>query len=437
MQISVEKRDGLERCMTVELPADSFEKAVTNRLKQLARTVKMDGFRKGKVPMRIVETRFGGQARKEALDESVQSSLYQAMNQEKLRPAGAPSVEFLPLEDGKGPTYTATFEVMPEIEVSDMKGIEIETPVVEISDADIDATIDRIRGQRQDWKDVKRKSKNDDRVTIDFVGKLEGEAFDGGTGNDVAVVLGAGQFIPDFEKGLKGVNVGDETTIDATFPKDYGNADLAGKTVQFETTIKSVSEPVLPEVDEDFVKELGVEGGTVEAFREQVKENMTRELNQTLRETVKKNVMDAVIEQNKTDLPNVMVEDECKRLAEQMTQMMAQQGVPMPKDTPMNPDIYRGEAERRVSLGLVMSELVRKNNLAATPDKIRAMVEEIAEPYEQPEEIINYYYSDKNRLSEVEAVVLEQSVVDWVKEQANCVEKQQSFDELMASRQGQ
>jgi len=435
MQVSVEKREGLERCMTVELPVDDFEKAVEGRLKNLARTVKMDGFRPGKVPMSVVKTRLGGQARKEALDEAVQSSLYQAMTQENLRPAGSPQVEFLPLEEGKGPKYAVTFEVMPELTLSDMTSAEIEKPVTEITDADVDATIDRIRSQRMDWKDVKRKSKKEDQVTIDFVGKLDGTAFDGGTGNDVKVVLGAGQFIPDFEKGLNGLKAGEESVIDATFPEEYGNADLAGKTVQFETTVKAVSEPVLPEVDEDFVKELGVEGGTPEALREQVKENMERELAQVIREVVKTNVMDAIIAEHKLEIPQVMVNDEIKRLAEQTRQMFAQQGVPMP-DAPIDEGLYKDQAVRRVSLGLIMSEIVSAQEISATADKVRAAVEEIAAPYEQPEEVINYYYADKSRLAEIEAVVLEQGVVDWVLEHAKTVEKKEKFDALMASRKG-
>jgi len=436
MQVSVEKRDGLERCMTVELPVDDFEKAVEGRLKNLARTVKMDGFRPGKVPMSVVKTRLGGQARKEALDEAIQSSLYQAMSQENLRPAGSPQVEFLPLEEGKGPKYAVIFEVMPELTLSDMTSAKIETPVVEITEANIDATIDRIREQRMDWKEVKRKAKKDDQVTIDFVGKLDGVAFDGGTGTDVKVVLGAGQFIPDFEKGLNGVKTGEESVIDATFPEEYGQADLAGKQVQFETTIKAVCEPVLPEIDEAFVKTLGVEGGTVEALREQVRDNMDRELAQVIREVTKTNVMDAIIAEHKLELPQVMVNDEIKRLAEQTRQMFAQQGVPMP-DAPIDNSLYRDQAERRVSLGLVMSEIVSAQEISATADKVRAAVEEIAAPYEQPEEIINYYYADKSRLGEIEAVVLEQGVVDWVLNNAQVVENKEEFDEIMASRKGQ
>ncbi len=436
MQVSVEKRDGLERRMTVELPEDDFEKAVQNRLQQIARTVKIDGFRPGKVPLSVVKKRFSNDARKEALEEAVQSSLYQAMNQENLRPAGAPQVEFLPLEEGKGPQYAVVFEIMPELTLSDMKAAEVETPVVEITDANIDATIDRIREQRKEWKEVTRKSKDDDQVTIDFVGKLDGVVFDGGTGTDVKVVLGAGQFIPDFEKGLQGVKTAEEKVIDAIFPEEYGNKDLAGKAVQFETTIKAVSEPVLPDIDEDFAKALGVEDGTVDSLREQVKGNMTRELDQVISEITKTNVMDAIIAQHKLELPQVMVNDEVKRLAEQTAQMFAQQGMPpMPEGT-VNDDLYRDQAVRRVSLGLIMSEIVSTNELAATPDKVRTAVEEIAAPYEQPEEIINYYYGDKNRLSEIEAMVLEQGVVDWVLEQAKTVEKKEEFEALMASRQG-
>lgn len=436
MQISVEKRDGLERRMTVELPEEDFEKAVQNRLQQIARTVKIDGFRPGKVPLSLVKKRFSNEARKEALEEAVQSSLYQAMEQENLRPAGAPQVEFLPLEEGKGPQYAVVFEVMPELVLSDMKSVDVETPVVDITDTNIDTTIDRIREQRKDWNDVTRKSKDGDQVTIDFIGKLDDVAFDGGTGTDVKVVLGAGQFIPDFEKGLKGVKAAEEKLIDATFPEEYGNKDLAGKSVQFETTIKAVSEPVLPEVDEDFVKALGVEGGSVEALRDQVKENMTRELDQVVREITKTNVMDAIIAQHKLELPEVMVNDEIKRLAEQTQQMLAQQGIPpMPEGT-SDTALYRDQAVRRVTLGLVMSEIVSNNDLVASADKVRTAVEEIAAPYEKPEEVVNYYYADKSRLAEIEAVVLEQNVVNWVLEQAKIVEKKEEFEVLMASRQG-
>ena len=436
MQISVEKREGLERRMTVELPEEDFEKAVQDRLQKIARTVKIDGFRPGKVPLSVVKKRFSNDARKEALEEAVQSSLYQAMNQENLRPAGAPQVEFLPLEEGKGPQYAVVFEIMPELTLSDMKAAEVETPVVDITDANIDTTIDRIREQRKVFNDVTRKSKDGDQVTIDFVGKLDGVAFDGGTGTDVKVVLGAGQFIPDFEKGLHGVKTAEEKVIDATFPEEYGNKDLAGKAVQFETTIKAVSEPVLPEIDDEFVKTLGVEEGTVEALRDQVKGNMERELEQVIREITKTNVMDAIIAQHELELPEVMVNDEIKRLAEQTRQMFEQQGMPpMPAGT-VNDDLYRDQAVRRVSLGLIMSEIVSNNKLVATPEKVRTAVEEIAAPYEKPEEVVNYYYADKSRLGEIEAVVLEQNVVDWVLEQAKTVEKKEEFEALMASRQG-
>jgi len=434
MQISVEKRDGLEHRMTVELPAEGFEQTVENRLANLARTVKMPGFRPGKVPLRIVKSQYGAQAQKEALDEAVQSSLYEAFNKENLRPAGAPSVEFLPLEEGKGPKYAVTFEVMPEVELADISGARIEIPVAEITEADVDKTIDRIREQRQEWKEVERAAKDGDQVIVDFVGTKDGVAFEGGTGSKVPLVIGSGRFISDFEKGVEGASAGDVRNIDATFPEDYGNKELAGQTVQFEITVGAVMESVLPEVTDDFVKELGVEEGTVEALRTQVKENMERELKSVTREITKTNVMDALIEKNKLDLPQVMVKEEMQRLAKQMENMLAQQGIPMPKDKPMDPELYREQAERRVTLGLLMSELVNKEGIVAADDKVREAVEEIAAPYEDPQEIIDHYYGDRNRLAEVQAVVMEQAVVDWVLERAETVENKTTFEEIMQSR---
>ena len=434
MQISVEKRDGLEHCMTVELPAEGFEQAVENRLAQLARTVKMPGFRPGKVPMRIVKSQYGAQAKSEALDQAVQSSLYEAFSKENLRPAGSPNVEFLPLEEGKGPKYAVTFEVMPEIELADMSGAKVEIPVAEITDADIDKTIDRIREQRQEWNEVDRAAKEGDQVMVGFVGTKDGVAFEGGSSNNVPLVLGSGSFIADFEKGVEGAKAGEVRNIDAAFPEDYGNKELAGQTVQFEITVGAVMEPVLPEVTDEFVKQLGVEEGTVEALRTQVKENMERELKGVVREITKTNVLDALIEKNKIDLPQVMVKQEMEALAKQMEQMLAQQGVPMPKGTPMDPEMYRDQAERRVTLGLLMSEIAGKESIVAADDKVREAVEEIAEPYENPQEIIDYHYNDKNRLAQVQAVVMEQAVVDWVLDKAEKVENKTNFDEIMQKR---
>lgn len=437
MQISVEKRDGLERCMTVELPVETFEQAVQNRLKNLARSVKLDGFRPGKVPLNVVKKRFGAQVQREAMEEAVQTSLYEAFDKQDLHPAGAPNIEFSPLEPGKGPKYTVTFEVIPDIKLADMASAKVETPVVEISDADVDSTIERIRGQRQEWHDVERAATDGDRATIDFIGKKDGVAFAGGEGKQVPVVLGANQFIADFEKAIEGTRAGDDKTFDASFPADYANKELAGETVQFTIQVGAVAESVLPEVNDEFAKLMGVEVGTVDAFRDQVKENMQRELKQIVREMLKTNVMDALLDKNPLDLPQVMINEESQRLADKMSQMLAQQGVPMPADKPMNPDLYKEQAVRRVSLGLIMSELVKQESLIAGEDKVRAAVEEIAEPYEDPQEIINHYYGDKSRLAEVEAMVLEQAVVDWVLEKAEAVEKQISFEEIMQASRGQ
>jgi len=435
MQISVEKRDGLECCMTVELPKEDFEQTVAKRLSEIARTVKMDGFRPGKVPLNVVKKRFGNQARREALEDSVQSSLYEAFSKEDLRPAGSPNIEFAPLEEDAGPKYMATFELMPEVVTADMKGVKIEIPKVEISTADIEATLERIREQRPDWKGVDRAAKDGDRITIDFVGTLDGVAFDGGTAQGVPVDLGAGKFIPDFEKGLMGLKAADEKSIDATFPEEYGNKDLAGKTVQFATTVVSVEESSLPEIDDEFIKTMGVEEGGIDALHAQIKDNMERELVQALREVAKTAVMDALIAEHKIELPQVMVKDEIGRLNEQMRQMMAQQGVPMPEGQPVNEDLYRDQAERRVSLGLIMSELVGKQALKASPEQVDAQIAEIAGPYEDPAEIVRHYSNPEHR-ADVEAVVLEQCVVDWVLAQAETVDKEQNFEDFMKTRQG-
>ncbi|MGD8515139.1 MAG: trigger factor [Granulosicoccaceae bacterium] len=431
MQVSVEKSEGLERRVKVELPAELFEQAVERRLKNLAGRVKIPGFRPGKVPMKIVRQQYGVQAKQEAIDEAVQSSLYEAITSEDLRPAGAPSVEVLPLEEGKGPTYTATFEVYPEITIADMSSVSIEKQTAEVTEADVDKVIDRLRAQRTEFVDVDRAAKEADQVTIDFVGKKDGVPFAGGEGKGVPLVMGAGRFIADFEKNLEGARAGEEKTFDAAFPEDYANKELAGQTVQFDVTVQKVSEPKLPEIDEDFVKSFGVTEGTEEALRAQVRKNMERELKVAIRMATKNQVMDALLAQHNIDLPRAMVDNEIQQLAAQMHEELKRQGVPVPDNAPVQEELYREQAERRVALGLIMSELVAKEQLAPAPEAVRALVEEIAEPYEKPEEMINWYYEDKNRLAEIEAVALEQAVVDWVLDKANVTEKQASFEDLV------
>ena len=431
MQVSVEKSEGLERRVTVEIPADDYEKAVESRLKNLAGQVKIPGFRQGKVPMKIVRQQYGAQAYKEAIDDAIQSSLYEAITSEELRPAGSPSVEVQPMEEGKGPVYIATFEVYPEITLSDMKGVKIEQPSAEVSDDDTAKVIDRLRTQRTEFVEVDRAAKEADQVTIDFVGKKDGVPFDGGEGKNMPLVLGAGQFIADFEKAIDGTKTGDEKTFDATFPEDYSAKDLAGQTVQFDIKVNKVAEPKLPEMTEEFIKSFGIEAGTEEALREQVADNMKRELTAAIRSAGKNNVMNALVEQHKIDLPKALVDQEISHLAAQMRENMKQQGIDLPGDLPVQPELYKEQAERRVSLGLIMSEIVNKENLSATPEAVRKLVEEIAEPYEDPEEIINWYYSDKKNLGEIEAVAIEQAVVDWVLDKAEVVENKTDFESLV------
>lgn len=436
MQVSVEKSEGLERRVKVELPADMFEQAVERHLKKLGGRARVPGFRPGKVPMKILRQQYGMQAKQEAFDEAVQSTVYEAIQKENLRPAGAPMIEVSPLEEGKGPSYTAVFEVMPEISLADLAGVNIEKQVAEVTDKDIDKVIDRLRAQRTSFVEVDRAAKQADQVIIDFVGKRDGVPFAGGEGKNVPLVLGAGRFIKDFETSLDGVKAGEEKTIDATFPADYANKELAGQTVQFDIKVQKVSEPSLPEVNEEFVKSFGVSEGTEQALRDQVRKNMEREAKVAMRQAVKHQVMDALLAAHQVDLPKAMVDNEIRHLAAQMREELKRQGVPVPDKAPQHDELYREQAQRRVALGLIMSELVAKEGIASTPEKVRAFVEEIAEPYEQPAEMVNWYYEDRNRLADIEAVALEQAIVDWVLDKVKVAEKHVEFEELVNQSAG-
>lgn len=427
MQISVETIEGLQRRMTVELPADDLEAGVKRRLQSLAKTTKMAGFRPGKVPMKVIESRYGPQARQEAMGELVQSSLYQALSQEKLRVAGQPNIEFLPSEAGQGPKYAATFEVYPEIEIVDMSGITLEVPSAEITDEDIQKTLDMIRQQNVSYSPVERASEEGDKMVIDFVGTLDGVAFDGGTANDVSLTLGAKQFIEDFEKALFGLKAGDKTDFDAHFPEDYQSKDLAGKTAHFDVTVKGVEEPQLPEIDEEFAAKFGITEGGVEALKKEVRENMQRELDQVIKNVVKNQVMDALIEKYDITLPQAIVKEEIQRLKQSMQQNLGGQGqvVDLPDD------LFKDQAERRVRLGLIMSEIVQKDQLKPDPVRIRAAIDVVAASYEDPEQVHTYYQNNPQARAEMEAMDVEEQVVDKIKQHADIKDKKSTFDELV------
>lgn len=427
MQVSVETTAGLERRMTVQVPEERIAAEVDNRLRQLARTTSIKGFRPGKVPFKMVQQRYAEQVRQEVLGDVIQSSYFEAVNQEKLRPAGYPSFEPKSLEQGEGIEYVATFEVMPEIEPVSVAGISIEKPVAEVTDADVDAMLETLRKQNAGWQAVERGAEEGDRVTIDFSGTIDGAEFQGNKGENVPVTLGGKRMIAGFEEGLVGAKAGEERTLDLQFPENYGYKDVAGKPVQFKVSVKQVEAPLLPELDDAFAAKFGVEGGMA-ALRAEVRNNMERELEQRLSNMVKEQVMDKLLEINDVTIPQALVMQEAQSLAQQMRQNMQ---LPADKSGSISPAMFEEQAKKRVTLGLLLAELVQRHNLKVDADALRRKVEQMAAGYDQPEEVVKWFYADQRRLSELESLALEERVVEWVLEQATVTEKPQGFNELM------
>lgn len=431
MHVSVETTQGLGRRMTVQVPADQVDQEIDSRLKSLAESVRLDGFRPGKVPLRVVKQRFGRQVEQEVASELINSSFQEALTQENLKPAGGPQFEPKPLKLGEGLEYTAEFEVMPEFEPADMSDIELEKPVAEVQDADIDAMLEKLRQQRATWETVDREAKEGDQVTIDFQGSIDGEVFEGGSGENMPIELGSGRMIAGFEEGLVGAKAGEERVLDLTFPEDYHKQDLAGKPVQFKVTIKSVAEAKLPELDEDFVKTLGVQDGNLDSLKAEVRKNMERELDNAIKAVTKQRAFNAMLEKNQVEVPASMVNEEVERLANEMYQSMGgnSQGINLPRD------IFKEKAERRVSLGLIINEIYRHNNMTVDQQKMMDMVDSIAQSYENPDEVKQYYLQNQEAMASVQSLVLEEQIVDWLLDQAKTSEKTYSFDELIELRQ--
>ncbi len=431
MQVSLERKEGLERTLRVDIPGERVQSAVDEKLGELARNVRLDGFRPGKVPVRVVRNRFGGQVRREVLGELMQSSLQDAIAQEELRPAGTPSVEADDADDG-GVTFRATFEVMPEVEVQGLTGVTIEKPVAEVTEGDVDNMVETLRQQRRSFEEVERPAAEGDQVVIDYIGRLDGEAFEGGSGQDAPVELGAGRMLEDLEQGIVGMAAGDTRTVTVSFPEDYQASELAGQTVEFEVTAKSVREPTLPEVDADFARGFGIESGSLEELRSNLRENMERELRQTLRGQVKERVLNALLEQNDIAVPSPMVDEEIGRMREQMKQRLGGQ-IP---DERLSDEMFREEATRRVKLGLLLAEVIRGAGLTADAEKVRTQIEEIASSYEEPEQVTQYYYENREALSGVEAIVVEDQAVEHLLEEAEVTEQPSDFDTVMNRNAG-
>ncbi|NKE65811.1 trigger factor [Ramlibacter sp. RBP-2] len=436
MAVNVETLDKLERKMTLTLPVDVIKSEVDSRLKRLARTVRMDGFRPGKVPMTVVAQRYGYSVHYEVMNDKVGEAFAQAANEAKLRVAGQPRItEKEGAPDGQL-AFDAVFEVYPEVKIADLADAEVEKTGTEVTEAAIDRTLDILRKQRRTFAQRAHDAavQDGDRVTVDFEGKIDGEPFQGGKADDFQFIVGDGQMLKEFEDAVRGMKTGESKTFPLAFPEDYHGKDVAGKTADFMVTVKKVEAAHLPEVNDALAKSLGIEDATVDGLRGDIRKNLEREVKFRLLARNKQAVMDALVAKAELDLPKSIVQAELDRMIEGARADLKQRGIKDADKAPIPEDIFRPQAERRVRLGLVVAELVRANNLQARPEQIKAHVEELAASYEKPAEVVRWYYSDNRRLADVEAIVVENNVTDFVLSKAKVVEKQVSFDELMGQQ---
>jgi trigger factor len=422
MQVSIENTSNLGRRIKVTVPADRVEQEFSTRIKRLSGQVKLPGFRPGKVPAKVVEQKYGKQVMNELATDLIQSTFQEAVGQESLRPAGGPKIEPVKPERGKELEYTAEFEVYPEISKPDLEGVALKQPTCEVTDEDIDRTIDTLRKQRAVWADVDRAAKNGDQVIIDFVGKIDGEAFAGGEAKDYSLELGTGSFIEGFEEGLVGSKAGDEKSIDLKFPDNYPAEHLKGKAATFHVHVKAVKESSLPDLDEDFVKGLGVEEGGIEKFRQEVRANLEREMKQRLRSMLSARVVDALLERNPLEIPEALIMEELGRAQ----QVAAQAGRTMTKPT----EADREAAQRRVATSLIFAEVMQKEGLQADSERVQAQVDEMAAEYDNPDEFKKWLFSEPSRLREIQGLVLEEKIVETLLDKAKVTDEAISFKEL-------
>jgi len=434
MPVTIETISALERRCNLVIPSEQIEKEVSSRLQHLSRTVRMQGFRPGKVPLRMVASTYGPQVRSEVLGDAIQKNFTDAVNEQQLRVAGYPRIE--PKSGGEGAAandatfeFIATFEVYPEVRVGELAALKVEKSAATVTDADVEKTIETLRKQRVSYEAVDRAGAKDDRLTIDFVGKIDGIAFEGGSANDFVFVLGGGQMLPEFDGGALGLRAGESKTFDVKFPDDYQGKEVAGKTASFTITAKKVERPILPQLDAAFAKSLGIADGDIGKMQADVRANLEREVKKRLQTRTKNSVMQALYEAVKLEVPKALVEMDVQRLVEQAKADLAQRGIK--QDMPLPPDLFQEQAKRRVSLGLILNELVKSNGLEAKPDQVRAVIDEYAQSYEDPAEVVRWYYSDKQRLSDIEALSLEDNVVQFVMGKAQAIETVVPFDELM------
>ena len=429
MQVSVETTEGLERKLTIAIPGDRVDMAVNARLQEAAQTIRLNGFRQGKVPLKVVKNKFGKGVRQEVVGELMNQTYFEAIAQESLKPAGQPRIEPTRMDEGKDVEFVAVFEVYPEIELPDFAAIKAERLVAEVSDDDIDEMVETLRKQRQTWVPVERAAADGDMVNIDYVGKKEGEEFQGGKAAGQNLVLGSERMIPGFEDGVIGKSAGEDFTLQLKFPDDYHSEELAGAEVEFELTLNTVSEQSLPEVNEDFFKSFGVEEGGMEAFREEVSNNMQREMKNASRNKLKTTLMDALISDLEVAIPAALMSNEIHQLKHQTVQQMGGGQGFDPHSMP--DDLFREQAKRRVTLGLILGEVISQQSIQADADKVRDAVEEIAATYESPEEVVKWYYSNEEQLQGIESSVIEDQVFDYIIEQAQVSDKEVSYQDVI------
>lgn len=431
MQVSLETTSGLERRLTIGVPAEQVDTEVENRLKQAARTVAIKGFRKGKVPLSVVKQRFGAGVRQEVVGDVISRSFYAAVQKENLRPAGQPAIQPKQLDAGKDLEYIAVFEVYPTVELGDFSGYEITRFAAEVTEADVDNMINVLRKHQASWAVVERAAANDDQVNINFVGTKAGVEFAGGKAENHNLVLGSKSMIPGFEEGIVGLKAGEEKTITVTFPEDYQAEELKGAEVQFAIKVNSVSEPQLPELNKEFFVKFGVEKGGEKQFRKEVKANMDRELSNALKAKVKTQVMDALLNSHKTDLPKALVANEIHVLRNQMLQRFGGQAQNFDVKSLLPDTMFQAEAERRVTLGLIVGEIVKTAKIKPEAKRVKSMIDEIASTYQEPKEVVEYYNGNQELMAGVESAVLEDQVVDHILSKAKVTDQTSSYEEII------
>lgn len=432
MQVSVETTQGLGRRLSITVPADTINQAVKKELIKAAKSVRIDGFRKGHVPMNIVEQRYGASVRQDVLGEAMQRSFVDAIIKEKINPAGAPNYVPGEYKEGEDFTFAVEFEVYPEVELKGLDAIEVEKPVVDVNDADVDTMLDTLRKQQATWKDSDRAAQAEDRVTVDFTGSIDGEEFEGGKASDFVLAMGQGRMIPGFEEGLVGHKAGEEFTIDVNFPEDYHAENLKGKAAKFVIVLKKVEERELPELAEEFIKRFGVADGSIEGLRAEVRKNMERELKGAVRNRIKTQAIDGLVSANDIDVPAALIDGEVDVLRRQAAQRFGgneKQALELPRE------LFEEQAKRRVVVGLLLGEVISTHDLKADEDRVKTLIEEMASAYEDPSEVVEFYSKNKELMNNMRNVALEEQAVEALLAKAKVTEKATTFSELMNQTQ--